>query len=60
MVQNKITAKEPATKLAAKRISVLQLAKALGNVSEACRKSGMDRDCFYEWKLRFQTHGKRV
>ncbi len=57
MAQNKVTVKDPAAKLAAKRLSVLQLAEALGNVSEACRRSGMDRDSFYEWKRRFQTHG---
>ena len=35
---------------------MLQLAEILGNVSEACRRSGMDRTSFYEWKRRFQTH----
>lgn len=39
------------------RLSVLELAKALGNVSEACRRRGMDRTSFYEYKRRFQTHG---
>ena len=53
----KVTAKDPATKLAHQRLSVLQLAEALGSVSEACRRSGMDRTSFYEWKRRFQTHG---
>jgi transposase InsO family protein len=33
------------------------MAKALGNISEACRRGGMDRTSFYEWKRRFQTHG---
>ena len=46
-----------ATKLAHQRLSVLQLAEVLGSVSEACRRSGMDRTSFYEWKRRFQTHG---
>ena len=53
----KMTAKDPTTKLAHQRLSVLQLAEALGSVSEACRRSGMDRTSFYEWKRRFQTHG---
>lgn len=53
----KLTAKDPTTKLAHQRLSVLQLAEALGSVSEACRRSGMDRTSFYEWKRRFQTHG---
>jgi len=36
---------------------VLQLAQALGSVSAACRRAGMDRTSFYEWKRRFQTQG---
>ncbi len=54
---SKITTKDPEEKLARKRLSVLQLAEILGNVSEACRRGGMDRTSFYEWKRRFQTHG---
>ena len=55
--QTKLTVKDPATKVAHHRLSVLELAEALGSVSEACRRSGMDRTSFYEWKRRFQTHG---
>ncbi len=44
-------------KLAQKRLSALELAKALGNVSEACRQRGISRSRFYEYKKRFQTHG---
>jgi len=44
-------------KLVNHRLSVLTLAEALGNVSEACRHRGMDRTTFYEYKRRFQTHG---
>jgi hypothetical protein len=44
-------------KLARQRLSVLELAEALGNVSEACRQRGMSRTQFYEYKRRFQTHG---
>ncbi|MFP6869404.1 MAG: helix-turn-helix domain-containing protein, partial [Nitrospinota bacterium] len=36
------------------RLSALQLAEALGNVSEACRRRGMSRTQFYEYKRRFQ------
>lgn len=57
MEKSKITTKDPMLKIAHQRLSVLQLAEALGNVSEACRRSGMDRTSFYEWKRRFQTHG---
>ncbi|MCD6340141.1 MAG: helix-turn-helix domain-containing protein, partial [Verrucomicrobia bacterium] len=28
-----------------------------GNVSEACRRRGLSRSRFYEYKRRFQTHG---
>ncbi len=45
------------TKVAKQRLSVLQLAEKLGNAAEACRKRGMDRTSFYEWKRRFQTEG---
>lgn len=44
-------------KLAQHRLGVLELAEALGNVSEACRQRKMGRSHFYEWKRRFQTHG---
>ncbi len=53
----KITRKDPAEKRARARLTVLQLAEALGSVSEACRISGMDRTSFYEWKRRYQAHG---
>ena len=44
-------------KIARQRLSVLELAKALGNVAEACRQRDMNRSQFYEYKRRFQTHG---
>lgn len=44
-------------KVAYQRLSVLELAEALGNVSKACRERGMSRTQFYEYKRRFQTHG---
>jgi hypothetical protein len=34
-------------KLARQRLSVLELAEALGNVSEACRRRGMTRTQFH-------------
>jgi transposase InsO family protein len=45
------------TKVAQHRLSVLELARELGNVAEACRQRGLDRTSFYEWKRRFQTQG---
>ena len=49
--------RDAATKVAEHRLSVLELARELGNVAEACRRRGMDRTGFHEWKRRFQTHG---
>lgn len=48
---------DPTSKLARKRLSVLELAKELGSVAEACRRSKMDRTSFYEYKRRFQLQG---
>jgi Integrase core domain/Helix-turn-helix domain len=45
------------TKVAKHRLSVLELAEQLGNVSEACRRRGMTRTQFYEYKKRFQVQG---
>ncbi|PTM99057.1 helix-turn-helix protein, partial [Rhodovulum imhoffii] len=53
----KATPRDTATKLAQQRLSVLELARELGNVAEACRQRDMDRTSFYEWKRRFQTQG---
>lgn len=44
-------------KIAKHRLGVLELAEALGNVSEACRRRGMTRTQYYDYKRRFQTHG---
>jgi transposase len=44
-------------KIAQERLSVLQLAERLGNVSEACRRSGMDRASFYVWRRRYERDG---
>ena len=44
-------------KLARQRLSVLELAETLGNVSDACRQRGVSRSQFYEYKKRFQEQG---
>ncbi len=49
---------EAELKVAKQRLSVLELAEKLGSVSEACRRRGMDRSSFYEWKRRFQSKRK--
>lgn len=43
----------PEEKVIRQRLSVLELAQALGNVSEACRRRGVSRTQFYEYKKRF-------
>jgi transposase-like protein len=44
-------------KLAENRVKMLQFAETLGNVTEACRKLGVSRTQFYEYKKRFEQHG---
>lgn len=44
-------------KLAEHRMRMLQFAETLGNVSEACRKMGISRSQFYEYKKRFEKNG---
>ena len=56
-MKGKVVEKDAATKVARQRLSVLEMSETLGNISEACRRGGMDRTSFYEWKRRFQTHG---
>jgi transposase InsO family protein len=53
----KVTAKDANAKLAHRRLTVLELAERLGNVAEACRRGGIDRTSFYDWKRRFQLQG---
>ena len=49
-----MTAKE---KVAQRKLSMLQLAEELGNVSRACKIMGYSRSQFYEIKRAFQTGG---
>lgn len=44
-------------KVIRQRLSVLELAQLLGNVSEACRQRGVSRTQFYEYKHRFAKLG---
>ena len=44
-------------KSARNRLRTLKLAEKLGNVSEACRRQGVSRTQFYQYKRRFQDHG---
>ncbi|MEW5963483.1 MAG: helix-turn-helix domain-containing protein [Pseudomonadota bacterium] len=42
----------------ARRLRAIRLAERLGNVAESCRRSGMDRTSFYEWKRRYDAAGE--
>jgi Homeodomain-like domain len=44
-------------RMARQRLSVLQLAEALDNVSAACRQRGMTRTQFYDYTRRFELRG---
>jgi transposase len=44
-------------RVAERRLGALQLAELLGNVSEACRRLGIDRGTFYDWQRRFRAAG---
>jgi len=44
-------------KLAQKRLTLHQFAEKLRNVSEACRRRGVSRSRFYEYKRAFQERG---
>ena len=48
---------ESEKKLARKRLRTLKLAEKLCNVSKACRRQGVSRSQFYEYKRRFQALG---
>lgn len=41
----------------ARRLAALQLADRLGNVAEACRRSGITRTQFYRWRQRHAEDG---
>lgn len=44
-------------KIARRKLSLLQLAQELGNVSKACRIMGYSRQQFYEIRRNYQTYG---
>lgn len=49
--------KKSEKKLAHRRLQMLEFAETLGNVTEACRKMGISRSQFYEYKKRYQEQG---
>jgi len=44
-------------KIARRKLSLLELAAELGNVSKACRVMGYSRQQFHEIRRNFQTYG---
>ncbi|MCK4391742.1 helix-turn-helix domain-containing protein [Candidatus Bipolaricaulota bacterium] len=44
-------------KLVGERLTLLELAAALGNVTKACKQKGISRSRFYKYKRRFQANG---
>jgi hypothetical protein len=44
-------------KIAQKKLTLLQIAEKIKNVSEACRRAGVSRSQFYEYKRAFQEFG---
>src|SRR6185295_5330099 len=44
-------------KIARRKLSLLELAQDLGNVSKACKVMGYSRQQFYEIRRNFQTYG---
>ena len=47
-------------KVARRKLSLLELAKELNNVSKACKLIGYSRQQFYEIRRNYQTYGLRV
>lgn len=44
-------------KVARRKLSLLELAEEMGNVSKACKTMGYSRQQFYEISRNYQTHG---
>ena len=44
-------------KIARRKLSLLQLAQEMGNVSRACRLIGYSRQQFYEIRRNYQVYG---
>ena len=43
-----------------RKLRVLNHARQIGNVSEACRHFGISREIFYRWKRRYEQNGRKA
>jgi len=43
-----------------RKLRILNHAREIGNVSEACRRFGISREIFYRWKRQYAKHGKQA
>lgn len=41
-----------------RKLAVLRYADEVGNIAQACRRFGITRQCFYNWRRRYQAEGE--